>query len=183
MDKPKECDKCIECQYIGDGDFICDKNEEPMIVKSKWLPTENYNNCKEDEKKEMLEVGEYVRTKQGYIAQLEDFNEYLEWYYFDDIIQDQLMYEDRETKVLSLEAAQDKVVSHSKDIKKIIEEGDVLKYRVNNLSAAKIGEVKKHKDPRSNKEYLSIEFYSLEQIEILQIITKERFELESYNLQ
>ena len=51
MDKPKECDKCIECQYIGDGDFICDKNEEPMIVKSKWLPTENYNNCKKAEKK------------------------------------------------------------------------------------------------------------------------------------
>ena len=44
--KVNNCDECVECQYIGDGDFACVKNEEPVLIKSKWLPTQYYNNCK-----------------------------------------------------------------------------------------------------------------------------------------
>jgi len=39
---PSACD-C--CQYIGEGDFLCDKYME--IVVSDWEPTENYLMCKE----------------------------------------------------------------------------------------------------------------------------------------
>ena len=38
---PAACD-C--CQYIGDGDFMCDKHME--IVVSDWEPTENFMICK-----------------------------------------------------------------------------------------------------------------------------------------
>ena len=34
---------CDCCQYIGEGDFLCDKHME--IVVSDWTPTENYLMC------------------------------------------------------------------------------------------------------------------------------------------
>ncbi len=116
-----------------------------------------------------MEIGteEYVKTKKGYIGKVTNQEKAYGGYYLDCM------------RVV----AKENIVGHSKDIKKIIKEGDVIKYRVNNLSAAKIGEVKKHKDPRSNKEYLSIEFYSLEQIEILEILTKELFEKNKYKVE
>lgn len=44
--KPKKfCDPgvCDCCQYIGEGDFLCDKHME--IVVSDWEPTANYLIC------------------------------------------------------------------------------------------------------------------------------------------
>ena len=41
----KFCDPgvCDCCQYIGEGDFLCDKHME--IVVSDWEPTESYLMC------------------------------------------------------------------------------------------------------------------------------------------
>ena len=41
----KFCDPgvCDCCQYIGEGDFLCDKHME--IVVSDWTPTEYYLMC------------------------------------------------------------------------------------------------------------------------------------------
>ena len=44
--RPKRfCDPgvCDCCQYIGEGDFLCDKHME--IVVSDWEPTEKYLMC------------------------------------------------------------------------------------------------------------------------------------------
>lgn len=41
----KECESCDECVPIGEGDFICTK-EEPKIVLSDYIPTEEYGWCK-----------------------------------------------------------------------------------------------------------------------------------------
>ena len=38
---------CDCCQYIGEGDFLCDKHME--IVVSDWEPTENYLMCREED--------------------------------------------------------------------------------------------------------------------------------------
>lgn len=35
---------CHCCQYIGDGDFICDEHQ--TIVVSDWEPTKDYMICK-----------------------------------------------------------------------------------------------------------------------------------------
>ena len=44
QEKPRMCD---HCQYIGDGDFICDDAPEgPVIVVDGWEPTENYLRCR-----------------------------------------------------------------------------------------------------------------------------------------
>ncbi len=47
------CDpeKCDHCQYIGDGDFICDKyihDHDRVIVVEDWQPTENYMQCQKE---------------------------------------------------------------------------------------------------------------------------------------
>ena len=43
----KICDpaRCGHCQYICEGDFICDKKEPPVMVVSDWNPTEEYMWC------------------------------------------------------------------------------------------------------------------------------------------
>ena len=48
--KPRFCDSgaCDCCQYICEGDFLCDKYQE--IVVSDWTPTENYLMCKQENK-------------------------------------------------------------------------------------------------------------------------------------
>jgi hypothetical protein len=44
--KPRFCDPgaCDCCQYIGDGDFLCDDHQ--TIVVSDWEPTEDYMICR-----------------------------------------------------------------------------------------------------------------------------------------
>ena len=46
----KFCDSgaCDCCQYIGEGDFLCDKHME--IVVSDWAPTESYLMCQNQDK-------------------------------------------------------------------------------------------------------------------------------------
>lgn len=43
----KICDPsfCRDCQYIGEGDFMCDRYTE--IVIADWVPTENFLLCEE----------------------------------------------------------------------------------------------------------------------------------------
>lgn len=51
--KPKKkqskifCDPavCDNCQYICEGDFICDKKPVPVMVISDWGPTLDYAWC------------------------------------------------------------------------------------------------------------------------------------------
>ncbi len=35
---------CDCCQYVGEGDFLCDEHME--IVVSNWVPTESYLICR-----------------------------------------------------------------------------------------------------------------------------------------
>lgn len=48
--KPKKvlfCDPgiCDHCEYICEGDFICDKKAEPVVVISDWEPTGDFLWC------------------------------------------------------------------------------------------------------------------------------------------
>lgn len=39
---------CVHCEYIGEGDFICDNfpDDQAILVMSDWEPTENFLKCK-----------------------------------------------------------------------------------------------------------------------------------------
>ena len=47
----KMCDPalCDHCEYIGEGDFICDKYEDedgnPIAVMVEWEPTADFMKC------------------------------------------------------------------------------------------------------------------------------------------
>lgn len=116
-----------------------------------------------------IKVGEYVRTKKGSIGKFK-FND-------EDHI---VVYFKNQYGTTCVDETE--IVNHSFEPIDLIENGDILRYRINNLSTTKIGEVKKYKDARSLKEYLGVEGFSLEQIEILGIITKEQFENIEYKV-
>lgn len=42
---PKMCENCVNCQYIGEGDFICDLDSPPCLVMSDFCPTEDFMYC------------------------------------------------------------------------------------------------------------------------------------------
>ena len=123
-----------------------------------------------------IEIGEYIRTKRGKIGKVCAY-------------EDLTVYDDKEKSVTFHSFDTDKgaiadveVSKHSKNQKELIQEGDILEYQINKLSFTKIGEVKKYKDARSFKDYLGVEGFNLEQITILKILTKEKFEDESYKV-
>ncbi len=35
-DRPRTCESCDECVYVGEGDFICDVDDEPVFVIEDW---------------------------------------------------------------------------------------------------------------------------------------------------
>lgn len=120
---------------------------------------------------EEIKINDYVRTIKGTIGKIIEiavgikdvkdtlyFTEKYEYYHYNDI------------------------AKHSKNIKDLIETGDIVIYRVNNLFTD-IEIVKEYTDARTLKTELRIGLYSLEQVDIKKILTKERFENECFKVE
>ena len=115
----------------------------------------------------MIEVGEYVRTKNGKIDKIINNNCYMPQYIE---CEKSLLYKED-------------IVNHSKDLVDLIEEGDIVEYQVNSLSELKVGRVKSYRDARSNKEYLGVEGFDITKIYIKKILTKEQMEANCYTVE
>ena len=76
----------------------------------------------------------------------------------------------------------DEIVKHSKNIKDLIEADDIVKYNLRGLAVTRVAVVKKYKDARNGKEHLIVEGYSLEQVKILEILAKEQFKYNCYEV-
>lgn len=74
------------------------------------------------------------------------------------------------------------VENFSENIIDLIEENDIVEYRINCLSEFKVGRLKKYKDARSYKQYLGVEGYDITKIYIETILTKEQYEQNRYKL-
>ena len=103
-----------------------------------------------------IDPGEYVRTESGHIFEV-----------------------DKEKKVLQGIIIQRHTIN--KDIRKLIRIDDLLKYKVNS-NCTKIDNVKEFLNPTTNKKYLGVSGWGLEQVEILEILTKEQFEQHCYEV-
>lgn len=75
------------------------------------------------------------------------------------------------------------ILKYNKDFRKILEEGDCIIYQTNELSFLKLGQIKKYKDARSLDEYLGVEGFKIENLNIKQVLTKEYFEAISFRLE
>ena len=111
-------------------------------------------------KEKEIEDGEYVRTKSGEIYKLTDKKDY-------DFIRDKFYFQ---------------ITKHSKQLIELIESGDLIIYRLRGLKHQGKGFIRIYKDARSGKENLGIDNYSLEQIEIIKILTHEQIEQNCYEV-
>lgn len=130
---------------------------------------------------EEIKVGEYVRTpEQGYIGKLVEVNKNVLNYYKIDVGRE----------IRRINGMSDKYIysrdgfglKHSSNIKDLIQVGDIIIYTIN-CKIADIDIVKEHTDARTLKKTLRVGLWSLEQVNIKQILTKEKFESESYRLE
>jgi hypothetical protein len=113
-----------------------------------------------------IEIGEYVRSETGRIDQVTDNEYYLPQYI--------------ECKKGIIRRVN--IVDHSENIKDLIKERDILRYKLKGLDSEYITIVKKYHDARSNQDWLMINGYKLEQVEILGIIACEKYEKEEYKV-
>lgn len=127
--------------------------------------------------KDVIEVGEYVRTESGHIARLLEKTEYD--YLFDGVIAEPF---GEQWTWLSVNDGIKKIVKHSKQLIDLIEAGDIVKYRLKNFKYTNVTKVNVIRDVRSNKESILIDGYNLEQIDILEILTKEQYNINCYKV-
>lgn len=119
---------------------------------------------------EDLKVGEYVRTHDGEIFRIAGMKRY----------KDRVLFLTNSFGQYSELVMQEIVYKHSKKQKELINEDDIIQYIVNNCKP-KIGQVKQYRYTKVDEKYLGVEGFSLEQINILKIMTKEQFEQNCYN--
>lgn len=117
---------------------------------------------------EIINIGDYIRNKGGYIDKVKKI-----------IGPDEKMEDTYYCCESTMASSYEKeIVKHSKDIKKVIEEGDIVKYLINSKQE-KAGIVRWCKNS-NNKDYLGIEGWGLDQIKILKVLTHEQFEDNCY---
>ena len=135
---------------------------------------------------EEIKVNDYVRTKEGYIAKLIHYgiNKGINGKscLFDRAIRDisDLVY-DEDNFLFDSELKQ-YIIKHSSNIIDLIEVGDIVIYSIN-CKMTDIEIVKEHTDARTLEKTLRVGLWSLEQVDIKQILTKEQFERESYSVE
>ncbi len=101
-------------------------------------------------------VGEFVRTDKGFIFQIDKQKRNLDIYFFGDAILG-------------------KIKKYSMNVKDIVENMDIIEYKLNNFNYTYIGTVKEFFDPRSNQKKIHVDGYSLEQIQISRVLSHEIF--------
>lgn len=131
--------------------------------------------------KDKIEVEEYVRTKDGRIAQIKSIDYEAGIYRFDRIIyindfgmKENVLYNNEMFKKL--------IVKHSKQLINLVEVKDVVRYRIDNISTTL--ETKGYVEgivDISDEEMLQ-KIKSDKNYHILEILTKEQFEANCYKI-
>lgn len=137
----------------------------------------------------MIEVGEYVRTETGFIRRIKsvDKTEATEkcpvnmyWCNLDKPIK--ILKECSKDTIYAIEMSDAKKLKHSNNILDLIEVTDIIKYRINNISTTL--ETKGYIEgivDISDKEMLQ-RIKNDKNYEILEILTHEQFEQNSYEV-
>lgn len=135
--------------------------------------------CYYDEDK--IQVGYFVRTNEGKIRKIIKIDSKLvivghgmqDREYFCKFDKGKSIYGETYNKLII--NIKEYITKHSQRIIDLIEEGDILRYKLKGLKNEYITVVKKYYDARSNENWLLINGYKLEQVEILEILTKEQY--------
>lgn len=117
-----------------------------------------------------IEVGEYYRTKNGLIRKIKT------------IKSGKRQFTRTTVTLINGRHRLEDIVKHSKELKDLIESGDLIIYRLRGLKHQYKGFIRIYKDARSEKEKLGINNYSLEQVKIIKILTHQQFEANCYKV-
>lgn len=121
---------------------------------------------------ENIEVGEYVRTKEGYIAKVKEIS--TRYYWFDNTVMKNSgipVYGIKIDDVISI------ITKHFKNIFNLIESGDILKIKEGNL----VCYISWNKEYDISLEEIQEKMKNKE-IELLAIITKEQAKMIEYEV-
>lgn len=105
---------------------------------------------------ELGQVGEFIRTDKGFIFQIGEQKKDLEIYFF-------------------MDAVFGKVKKHSMNINDIVENMDIIEYKLYNSNRTHIATVKEFLDQKNIKRKMVEDGYSLNQIQILRVLSHEIF--------
>lgn len=75
------------------------------------------------------------------------------------------------------------ITNFKENIKDLIQAGDIVVYKIRGLEHYNVDIVKEYTEARTLKTELRIGLYSLEQVEIKQILTKEKFGNECFKVE
>ena len=126
-----------------------------------------------------IEVNEYVRTDKGYIAKLKQYLNCTGTYLFDDFIQE---IQGDKYRCISENELEKVIIKHSKQLIDLLEVKDVIKYRIENISTTL--ETKGYLEgitDISDEEMLQ-RIKNDKNYEILEILTHEQYEQNSYKV-
>ena len=121
-----------------------------------------------------IKVGEYIRTKDGVIAKVTYVDAMMV-----DCDRDVFDLNNLAMMEIPTEYIEEYIVKHSFDIKDLVQAGDIILYNVNS-KMTDIEIVKEHIDARTQEKTLRVGMWSLEQVEIKEILTKEQFNQMKY---
>ncbi len=117
-----------------------------------------------------IEIGEYYRTKNGLIRKIKT------------IKSGKRQFTRTTVTLINGRHRLEDIEKHGKELKDLIESGDLIIYRLRGLKHQCKGFIRIYKDARSGKENLGINNYSLEQIEVIKILTHEQIETNCYKV-
>lgn len=103
-----------------------------------------------------IKVGEYVRTKKGKIFKYGKGRAYI--------------------------GKDNEIVSHSFNIKELIEPQDILKYKIKDFNFNSKGIVYEKYDPKKGEYYKIVDGYRPEEVQIIEILTHEQYERNCYKI-
>ena len=121
-----------------------------------------------------IKVGEYIRTKDGVIAKVTYVDAMMV-----DCDRDVFDLDNLDMMEIPTEYIKEYIVKHSTNIKDLVQAGDIILYNVNS-KMTDIENVKEHIDARTQEKTLRVGMWSLEQVEIKEILTKEQFNQMKY---
>lgn len=117
-------------------------------------------------------VRDYVRTTYGEIFKIIGMKRYKE----------SIIYQSDTYNIVSEGVLENELEWHSRKINELIRSGDLIKFRIKNISNIYYGIAKNYKDSRSGIEKILVNGYSTEQIEVIKIYTKEQLEMTGYEV-
>lgn len=116
-----------------------------------------------------IEIGEYIRTKNGKIGKVIDISNVTGKYL--------IRWNQKQTYYIS----QLKDITHSKDIRGILKKGDLIFHKYWSNGNEKLSKVDLYLN-RDGTYSLGADFYRLEQLKITRVITKEELLKNCYEL-